>query len=245
MFDYERQSAVRRMLFRYLESPSLRHLRDPKQIDRLTEDILSAVDRIPSVWAKWDAARGELLKASAKTWVPVDDLVDFLNGLPGPKLTVTDVTQRLRAFQEEPCAHLYPDERVKEACLARYATERQVGTELPAIISALQEFAEDEEGRLDKEQQERWRRQQLADRLALQQRFLSGADCKWTGLEGSKALFLRKNGRAFRLSPAKDKRWELHRIEEPEDDGDLIGVYATRGAANKVIVKLAYEPEWP
>lgn len=32
MFAYERQHEVRRLLFRYLESPFLRHLREPKQI---------------------------------------------------------------------------------------------------------------------------------------------------------------------------------------------------------------------
>ncbi|MEW6017954.1 MAG: hypothetical protein AB1760_07765 [Pseudomonadota bacterium] len=243
MFDYERHSEVRRLLFRYLESPSLRHIRDPKQVDRLAEEILSAVDRKPSVWAKWDPVRGELLKAASKTWVPIEDLVFFLNGLPGPKLTQTDVAQRLRAFQEEPYARLYPDERVKEVCLTRYEAERELGTELPAIIGALQEFADEEEQRLNREQQDRWLQQQEADRVALQRRFLSGADCEWTALEGSKAVFMRRNGRAFRLSPTKDKRWELHRIEEPMDKGELIGLYATRGAANKVIDKMAYEPE--
>lgn len=242
MFDYERHGAVRHLLFRYLDSPSLRHIRDPKQIDRLAEDILSAVDRTPSVWTKWDAARGELLKAAAKTWIPIKDLVDFLNGLPGTRLTQTDVEQRLRAFQEEPYANLYPDERVREACLAMYAAERDAGTELPAIIGALQEFAHEEERRLDKEQQDRWRLKQEADRLALQRRFLSGADCKWTPLEGAKAVFMRRNGRAFRLSPTAEKRWELHLIEEPTDAGDLLGIYATRGAANKVIDKIAYDP---
>jgi hypothetical protein len=201
------------------------------------------VDRTPSVWAKWDAARGELLKAAAKTWIPIEDLAAFLNSLPGPALTQTDVAQRLRAFQEEPYANLYPDERVKDACLARYVAEVEAGTELPAIIGALQEFADEEEDRLDREQRERWRAQQEADRLALERRFLSGADCKWTPLEGSKAIFMRRNGRAFRLSPTKEKRWELHRIEEPADAGDLLGVYATRGAANKVIDKMAYEPD--
>lgn len=243
MFDYERQSAVRRLLFRYLDSPSIGHIKNPKQIDRLAEDILSAVDRAPSVWAKWDTTRGELLKAAAKTWIPIEDLVAFLNELPGARLTHTDVAQRLRAFQEEPYAHLYPDERVKGACLALYAAEREAGTELPAIIGTLQEFADEEGLRLDRAQQDRWRQQQEADRLALERRFLSGADCKWTNVEGSKAVFMRKNGRAFRLSPTKDKRWDLHRIEEPADRGEIVGTYATRGAANKVIDKIAYEPE--
>jgi hypothetical protein len=241
MLDYHRHSEVRRRLFRYLESPSLRHLRDPKQIDRLAEEIVSAVDRTHPLWSKWDAARGELLKATAKTWIPIADLVAFLNSLPGPRLTRTDVAQRLRAFQEEPYADLYPDERVKDACLALYAAELEAGTEMPAVVGALQEFADEEERRLDREHQEKWKAAQAADRLALEHRFLSGADCKWTPLEGSKALFMRRNGRAFRLSPTKEKRWELHLIEEPTDAGDSIGIYSTRSAANKVIDKTAYQ----
>lgn len=128
--------------------------------------------------------------------------------------------------------------------MALYAAELEAGTELTAIIGALQEFADEEEQRLDHERQEKWKADQQAEKQALERRFLSGADCKWTPLDGSKALFRRKNGRAFRLTPTKEKRWELHRIEEANDAGDLLGVYAARGAANKVIDKLAYEPEF-
>ena len=96
---------------------------------------------------------------------------------------------------------------------------------------------------MDHEHQEKWKAAQAAERLALERRFLSGADCKWTPLEGSKEVFMRRNGRAFRLSPTKEKRWELRRIEAPTDAGDLLGVYATRGAVSKVIDKIAYEPE--
>ncbi len=138
---------------------------------------------------------------------------------------------------------IYPDNRVKDASLALYAAELKAGTEMTAIIGALQEFSDEEERRLDREREEKWRAAQAAERLALERRLLSGADCKWTPLEGSKAVFMRRNGRTYRLSPTKEKRWELHRIEKPTDAGDLLGTYATRGAVNKVIDKLAYEPE--
>jgi len=243
MFDYQGQADVRRLLFRYLQSPSLRHLRDPKQVDRLAEEIVTAIDHTSPLWSKWDVVRAELLKAAAKTWIPVGDLVAFLNGLPGPSFTQTDVEQRLRAFQEEPYADLYPDERVKDACLALYAAELEAGTELTAIVGALQEFADEEERRLDRVLQVAWKAAQAADRLALERRFLSGADCKWTPLDGSKAVFTRVNGRAYRLTPTQDKRWQLHRIKEATEPGDLIGVSSTRGAANQVIEKVAYGPE--
>lgn len=245
MFDCQRHAEVGRLLLRHFGSRSLRHIRDPRQVDRLVEEIVAAVDRTSPLWGKWDAVRGEILRASAKTWIPIDDLVVFLNGLPGPGLTRTDVTQRLRAFQEEPYADLYPDERVKDACLAVYALELQAGTEWPAIVGALQEFADQEERRIDRERQENWKAVQAADRLTLQRRFLSGADCKWTPLEGSNALFMRRNGRAFRLTFTKERRWQLALIDEATDPGDLLGIYATRTAANKVIDKIAYGPGKP
>ncbi|MBX9707168.1 MAG: hypothetical protein K2X61_04450 [Caulobacteraceae bacterium] len=55
---------------------------------------------------------------------------------------------------------------------------------------------------------------------------------------------MRKSGRAFRLTQTPEKRWELHRIEEATDKGVIVGVYATRGAASKVIEKIAYEPDF-
>jgi len=42
------------------------------------------------------------LKSAALCWIPIEDLLTFLNQLPGPPLTKTDVSQRLRAFHEEP-----------------------------------------------------------------------------------------------------------------------------------------------
>lgn len=243
MFSYERQGEVRRLLFQHLGSPSLRHIKDPKQIDRLTEEIVAAIDRSSPAWTKWDPTREELLKAAAKTWIPMEDLAAFLNRLPGPRVTLTDVAQRLRAFQEEPHTHLYPDDRVRDACVARYALEVGAGTEFTAIIGALQEFAEEEVARLDREQLEQWRAHREQERRALERRFLSGADCKWTSLDGSKSIYMRKNGRGFRLSPTREKRWDLHRIDARQDAGDLLGTYATRGAANNVIDKIAYEAE--
>ena len=58
------------------------------------------------------------------------------------------------------------------------------------------------------------------EREALERRFLSGADCKWTPVNGSKALYVRRNGRAYRLSPTKARRWDLFRIQEVGDEGN-------------------------
>ena len=96
----DRQYAVASLIFDYVKSPSLRHLRDPHSVQRLARDIVTALDRASSVWAKWEADREEVVKAAAPCWIPVEDLRVSLNGLPGPPLTRTDVEQRLRTIWE-------------------------------------------------------------------------------------------------------------------------------------------------
>ncbi|WP_337186068.1 hypothetical protein [Phenylobacterium sp.] len=245
MYGHERIHAVHRLLSDYLQSPSLRHLRDPRSIDGLTRKIIQAIDHEPSVWRKWEGEREALLRGAAECWIPVEDLRQFLNSLPGPALTITDVAQRLRAIHEEAYS-AYPDERLREGCLELYARETEEGTELPAIVGALQEYVEQERERLRLMAEARRRQILQEEKEALEQRFLAGADCKWTSIGGSRALYIRKNGRSYRLSPTKDKRWDLFRIQDVDDPGARVGTYGSRGDANKVLSKLAYEaePRW-
>ncbi len=79
--------------------------------------------------------------------------------------------------------------------------------------------------------------------MRLQQRFVAGADCAWLSIDRSPQFYCRRNGRAFRLEPTRDKRWKLFRIGDRNDAGVLIVTYSGRGEANKVLAKLAYEPE--
>lgn len=242
MYDHEHIQAIRRLLHDYVQSPSLRHLRDPRSIDGLTQRIIQAIDREPTIWRKWEGEREALLRAAADCWVPTEDLRQFLNGLSGPALTNTDVAQRLRAIHEEPY-NTYPDEDLRDSCLELYARETAEGTELPAIVGALQEHVERERERRHLEWDAARRERLKEEKEALERRFLAGADCKWTPIGGSKALYIRKNGRAYRLSPTKDKRWDLFRIQDVDDAGARIGTYGSRGDVNKALIKLAYEPE--
>lgn len=242
MFENESHNAVRRLLHDYVQSPSLRHIRDYNSLTKVVQDIVEAIDQRSSIWKKWHGPREPFLKSAAACWIPIEDLVEFLNDLPGPKLTKTDVVQRLRAFHEE-SYQSYPNENLQSGCLELYAREKAAGTELPAIVGALHEFVEEEEARLRQEQDAAWRQRVEEERLALEQRFLSGADCKWTPINRSKELYIRKNGRAYRLSPTKLKQWDLHRIASMDDAGKIIGTYGSRGDATKVLGKIAYEPE--
>ncbi len=244
MKEDERIWAVKDALFDYVKSPSLRHIRDPHSIIKLAQEIVRRIDRGSSVWKKWDGQREVLLKSTVGCWVPIEDLREFLNRLPGPALTTTDVAQRLKAFEDEDY-YSYPKEELQPGCLALYEKEKAEGTELPAIVGLLRDHVEREEERLRVEQHERYQQWREDDRVAREQRLLSGADCKWTQLQKSPHWFCRTNGRTFRLSPTKDKMWNLYRVNSTseDEDGALIGKYQRRGDATKVVAETAYKPE--
>jgi len=241
--ESDRIHAVAREIFEYVKSPSLRHIRDSHSIHKLAKEIVKTLDHASSVWAKWDGPREEIAKAVGPCWIPIEDLQAFLNRLPGQNLTTTDVVQRLRAISEEPYAE-YPKEELKAGCLALYEAEKARGTEMPAIIGALREYVEAEEDRLHQEQEETYRRNREEERLRLERRFLSGADCGWMQINKSECFYCRRNGRTFRTTPDKEKRWQLYRIENLEDAGLLLGSYDGRRAASKALEKIAYQPEF-
>lgn len=243
MIEDNRAYHVRTMIAEHVKSPSLRHIRDHQMIHALAVSIVERLDRAGPLWRKWSEPREALLKASAACWIPAEDMRAFLNEMEGPRLTLTDVTQRLRAFHEEPYTP-YPDDDLREGCLAIYDREKATGTELPAIVGALQEYVEAEEERSRREGEERRRKLREEERLALEQRFLSGADCKWTPVDRSKELYCRMNGRTYRLSVAEDKRWNFLRVESWEDPGGLlIGKYLQRKDVTKALDQVAYGPE--
>lgn len=116
MPEDERIQAIKHFLFDHVRSPSLRHIWDPHAVIVLANEIMRVVDGRHSVWLKWDEHREKLVKSAAGCWIPFDDLRNFLNGLPGPVLTTTDVTQRMRDFEDEDYFS-YPKEELQPECL--------------------------------------------------------------------------------------------------------------------------------
>lgn len=244
MKEDKRVWMVRQILIEYVKSPSLRHIRDPNSLNKLARDIVKAIDRNNEIWRKWDGQREVLLKSALGCWIPIADLRDILNLMPGPQLTKTDVEQRLRAFEDEEY-YSYPKQELQPGCLALYEKEKAEGTELPAIMGLLRYYVESEEERLRIEQEERYARHREEERLAKEQRLFSGADCKWTQLKGSKCWYCRTNGRTYRLSPTDGKLLQLDRVQTVSDDeeGELLGRYQWRRNATKVVAQIAYQPE--
>jgi hypothetical protein len=243
LMESDRICAVLSKLAEYVKSPSYRHIRDRHQLQKLAKGIVQPVDRAGSVWTKWEGPREDIIKAASPCWIPEEDLRERLNLLPGPPLTLTDVKQRLRALWEQPW-EAYPEEDLREGCLALYRIEKDQGTELIAIVGAIREHIEREEERLRRERDEAYRASREQELEKRKQRFLWGADVGWTQLDSSDpALYCRRNGRSFRIAAAKDKRWKLYRVANRQDDGSLLGVYGNRRDANKALDKIAYEPE--
>jgi hypothetical protein len=244
MFMDQRTSIVHGLLADYVRSPSLRHLRDPRPLAKLAVEIVTKLDRDSSVWRKWEGPRDTVLSSALDCWIPKEDLLAFLNSLPGPPLTMTDLEQRMRHLIEvEYIAS--PEPKLQDECLKIYRAETSAGTEMPAIIGSLSEYVASQWERLRDEQLQAEAQRAEEARLARKRRLLSYGDCPWTQIKGSKFFYCRKNGRVFQLKPNNDKSWTMYRVQEVDDTaaGELIGRYRSRSDANKVLAKATYETE--
>jgi hypothetical protein len=185
-------------------------------------------------------------------WVPLDDLRDALNKLPGERLTATDVEQRVYALRHEYSGYSRgPDEELKEESFAAYADEKAKGTEFIAILGWLEEWTWGAEKRIRRKQEKERRKRVEQDKRNAEARLRSGADCPWTAAAGLADLYCRKNARLFRLK-ALDKsgsplspKFEVVEVKSFEDKrGVPIGRYRTRSDASKAVLEVAYKPEW-
>lgn len=155
------------------------------------------------------------MESATACWIPIGDLQDHLNRMEGPKLSFSDVQQRLKAFADERYSE-YPRDELQEGCLAVYEAEKALDTEMPAMVGVLRNHIEKEEERLRHEQDARFRQLSEAEAAAAEQRLISGADCRWTPQKETEDVFCRVNGRLFRLTITSDKRVELYRSENLE-----------------------------
>ena len=238
-----RISVIRSLLGDYVRSPSLAHLRSMHALDKLASEIVRRLDAALPLWTKWSDVREELARASCPCWIPAPTLVAALNGLPGPRLTATDVTSRLEVLQEE--LGEWPRDHLRAGCESILEEETAAGTELMAIVYRIRSYIELEEARLHEERDRAYRERTAGERAALEARFLAGADCKWTPVAGSKALYCRVNGRVYRLVRAVDGKQELERIATHDSEtGILVGRYSRRGDATAAVREVAYRTDF-
>ena len=244
MFMNQRTQVVYSLLAEYVRSPSLRHMREERSLAKLALEIVTKLDQDSSVWKKWEGPRDKILGAAIECWIPQEDMLDFLNSLPGPALTMTDLEQRMKSMIEEEYLG-DPEPKLEAECLAIYRAEKEAGTEMPAIIGRLADYTGAQFQRLRDERRAEEERRLDKARLERERRLLSFADCPWSQIKGSKFVYCRKNGRVFQLKPNSDKSLTLYRVQAVDDAavGEMIGRYRSRGDASKVVAKAAYEPE--
>ncbi len=66
----DRHYAVASILFDYVKSPSLKHLREPHSVHKVSREIVKALDGASSVWKKWESRREEVAQAAAPSGYP-------------------------------------------------------------------------------------------------------------------------------------------------------------------------------
>jgi hypothetical protein len=245
MTNDERASHIRTLLWEHAH-PTLRSM-DRERIAKLAEQILRiATDR--GLWTKWGQDREELAERAAGIWVPMEDLREALNALPGSELTKVDVEQRIRELREKSYSS-YPNQEVEAEALAIFAEEKAKGTEFIAIVGYMEEWYWGAEERL-RQKAEKERRERIAeDKRRAEARLRNGADCPWTAATGIPDLHCCKNGRLYRLRPLQttskhEPAFEVLRVDYLDAKrGRPVGRYRTRGEASAAVSKVAYQED--
>lgn len=245
MLQDDRKYEITRLIYEYVKSPSLRHIREPENLHKLAVAILKVVDGPLTPWEKWSDHRVVLLKGAVDVWVPDDDLLAALNRLPGPPLTVVDLAQRLETER----GYHGPDEELREGCLAAYAEQKAAGTEMIAILGYLEMWMYEAGKPLHELRKQRDKERIAREKATAEARLRSGADCPWTEVRSIGAgVHCRKSGRLFRLAKASDLypgMLEVTQVKALDDKrGTYIGRYHTRSEATKVLVELVRKPDW-
>lgn len=212
------------------------HLAHTNGVQYLAHDIVRYFDGAYSVWAKWSIDRTKLLDGSKTFSIPVEELQEALNALPGPSLTATDVEQRLKLLLDEPFVD-QPREDLRDDLRAIFSAEKAKGTEFVAIVGAIQDFLDKVQQLEYAEYNERQKCEQQTARLAREQILRSGVDCDWLRPWERQDVFLRHAGRLFRLRKIGNLDWELSEIpgRDRVDEGECVGRFKGRGLARAAI----------
>jgi hypothetical protein len=244
MTNDEREAHIRALLWRHAH-PTLRKM-DRDEISKLTEDILQ-IATSSGLWSKWTPDRETIATRVADLWVPMEDLREALNALPGPKLTKVDVEQRIRDIREMPYSSGYPKAELEAESYAVFAAEKERGTEFIAILGYLEDWHLGSQERL-RQKAEKERRERIAqERQIAETRLRNGADCPWTPATDVIDLHSRKNGRLYRLRSLQNvgkqqPAFEVLRVDSIDSKrGRLVGRYRTRGDATKAVESVAWQ----
>lgn len=243
MTNDEREAHIRRVLWEQAH-PTLRGM-DSARVAKLAEEIFR-IATSSGLWSKWSPDRETIASRAADIWVPMEDLRESLNALPGPTLTKIDVEQRIRDLREQRYRS-YPTAELESEAYAVFAEEKARGTEFIAILGYLEEWHWGNEERLRRKAEQERREQIARDKQIAETRLRNGADCPWTAATEITDLHCRKNGRLYRLRSLQnvgkhEPAFEVLRVDYlSAKRGRSVGRYRTRGDATKAVENVAWQ----
>ena len=253
MTEDDRLRYVIHLLLEHSARPPLKFPSEA-EIPKIARKIMEAATGPRSLWSKWGAEREEIAPRAADLWVPMADLIEALNQLPGERLTAVDVEQRLYALRHRYSGYSAGvDEELMEPSFAAFKEEKARGTEFIAILGWLEDWTWGAQERLRRRQEVERKERVEQDKKRAEARLRSGADCPWTPAAGIPDLHSRKNGRLFRLKQLEKadiplaprfEVLEIKTLEEKDRKGVPVGRYRTRSDASKAALEVAYKPEW-
>ncbi len=134
MAEDDRIHEIMRMLYVFSARPPLKFPSEA-EIPQIARRLFEAARGPKSLWTKWSKERDDIAQRAAEVWVPLEDLREALNMLPGEALTATDVEQRIIALRQEAGGFGHgPDDTLKEESFKAYGEERTKGTEFIAAL---------------------------------------------------------------------------------------------------------------
>lgn len=246
MAQYDRRSEVRTLLWQHAH-PTLRSM-DFMRISKLTDEIVEIMDH-RSVWTKWGKDREEIARRAADMCIPMEDLREALNAMPGPELTKVDVEQRIRDIREAPYGSGYPPDSLAAESFAVFAEEKAKGTEFIALLGYMEDWSYGATERLRLKAEKERREHIEEDKRNAETRLRNGVDCPWTTAADIPDLHCRKNGRLYRLHALKptskfEPAFEVLRVDNLDAKrGRIVGRYRTRGEATKAVANVAYQED--
>jgi hypothetical protein len=226
MGEQERRWAVERLL---------RDVGKASRIEWMREQLVKQIMDVfrDEAWEKWTRARTDLVEQSCALWIPIADLAEVLNRMPGPHLTLTDVNERRLAMDDVGSDEDWSRERLQAA----YAEERTQGTEMRAILGRLSRLYGEILAAHWQEERAAQQRQKEAQHQAAEARVLSGADFQWRNTQGGR--YCRRGGVLFRLERVESILRLYANAKLGERGGELVGSYKDQSAANRAVLQVS------
>jgi hypothetical protein len=170
----------------------------------LARKIMAALNK----GQKWDSERRIAASTGRECWIPTEDLVAYLNSLPGPPITEGDLMALPLPRWDEPI----PEAR--DECLRVYYREKQAGTAWGAMMEIIQNEAVLPAFDKQHSEQRRLRREGALRRIR------SGEEVYgFIEVPDQRDWYSRHDGQLFRLQKLSRDQYALFSVSDLGEEG--------------------------